>query len=294
VLIDVEGPGRADAVQRITGRFGEGGRENDLFAFGPFADLVGSNIRSLAPDEPVLTATIDEPTLYSYVEPGSGFVPAFVSGEINNLSRLPLEPHIALAVNGIVGGVVPIHSIEGNRAQFGGVVSDALFHDGANPVSLLSMYSMNGETTLNQVTTNIAPSYSFVGSPVSALESSTGARIEIDPEAVVGFVDSAIPANGQRVLTGWAIDGQSMSPVDAVVVFIDGEFVVSLVPNAERAGLAEQMGTQEVLMSGFAVRIPESSFGEDFSRLSVYGVSPSGASELGIVDAVRQELGMTE
>jgi hypothetical protein len=291
VVIDLEGPGRAEAVERLVDRFGEGREEYDLFAYGPFADLVGSSVESIPAGKETLDANIDEPLLYSFVEPSSGFVPAFISGDLQHLNRLPTEPQIALLVNGVIGGVVPLHALDGNSAEFGGVVPGSLFRDGSNPISLLSVYSMDGETVANQVSTNIAPSYRFVEGQEDILESSSGDRIAIDPDAVVGFIDSAVANDGRRLITGWAFERETMEPVQSVAVFVGDQFVVSLVPNAERAGLAEQVGTQRVLMSGFAVPIPEAALGNDLSSLTAYGVTATGASELRIVEAVREQLG---
>ena len=290
VVINTDGPGRAEAVARLVDRFGEGREEHDLFAYGPFAELVGSTIETIPTGDVTLNAIIDEPLLYSFVDPSSGFVPAFVSGDVENLSRLPTEPQVALVVNGVVGGVVPLHGIDGDLAEFGGVVSGSLFRDGANPISLLSVYSMDGEVIANQMSTNIAASYTFPEGQGNVLESSSGDRIEIDPDAVVGFVDSAAANDGRRLITGWAFDRETMEPVESVVVFVGDRFLVSLVPNAERAGLADQLGTQQVLMSGFAVPIPESALGDDLTQLKVYGVSAKGATELSIVEAVQEEL----
>jgi hypothetical protein len=118
--------------------------------------------------------------------------------------------------------------------------------------------------------------------------------IEVDPNAVVGFVDSAVANDGQRLITGWAFERESMDPVQAVAVFVGDRFVVSVVPNAERTGLAEQLGTDSVLMSGFAVSIPESALGDDLTLLRVYGVTSERATELGIVEAVQEELAGSE
>ena len=294
VEIDVTGPGRKDAVQRVISRFGESGTSNDLYAFGPFGNLVGSNVASLSSGEPTIHATIDEPLLYSFVEINSGFVPAYISGEVENLGRLPGEPYVGLVVGGVVGAVVPLYDVEVDVAKFGGVVSDSLFRDGSNSISLLLLYlAEDGEMVVDDVSSNIAPTFALSGTAPEELESSIGGRFRIDPDAVVGFVDSAILGDGHRTLTGWAIDSQSLNPVEAVVFFVGERFVVSVVPNAERRGLADQFGTESVLMSGFAVPIPEATLGDDMSRVRVYGVSAAGATELVIVEPVRTQLGMT-
>jgi hypothetical protein len=201
---------------------------------------------------------------------------------------------MGLVVGGVVGAVVPLYDVEGDVAKFGGVVSDSLFRDGSNSISLLLLSLVeDGEMVVNDVTSNIAPTFALSGTAPEELESSIGGRFRIDPDAVVGFVDSAILGDGHRTLTGWAIDSQSLNPVEAVVFFVGERFVVSVVPNAERRGLADQFGTESVLMSGFAVPIPEATLGDDMSRVRVYGVSAAGATELVIIEPVRTQLGMT-
>jgi len=291
VEIDVASAGRAEAIQRVLDRFGQGDNEHYLFGFGPFADLVGSEAGSLPPGEPILEAIIAEPSLYTAVDLDSGFVPAYVSGSVSSLGQLPAEPHLALVLNGVVGAVVPLHNVNDDTAEFGGVVDDSLFRSGPNHLSLLSLYIVDDELVVNNVASNIAPTFSLTASGPAGLESATGERFEIDPDAVMGYVDSVASGDGRRIVSGWAVDIQDETPVEAVAVFIDDEFIVSVAPDVERPDVVEQIGTDQVLESGFSVSIPESAFGDDPTLVRVIGIISERASELNILEPIRQLLG---
>jgi hypothetical protein len=293
VEIDVDGTGRGEAIARTIDRFGQSGADNDLFAFGPFAEMVGMSTTSLDPNEAVLEAVVEEPDLYSNVELDSGFVPAFLSGEIRNLSSFPETPQLALVLNGVIGAVVPLHDVSSDTARFGGVVADSLFRDGRNDVSLLSLYTNEGDVVVNGVQSNIPPGYTLDSSGSGELAASTGERFEIDGESVIGYVDSVVAGDGQRVLRGWAVDVAGETAADAVAVFVGDQFIASAVPGIERSDVAEQVGSDNALNSGFSVSIAESALGDDPRRVRVIGLSSTGATELLILDPIREQLEVT-
>jgi len=300
VRIDVDGGGRREAVLRLIERFGESGKEQDLFAFGPFAHLVGSPVASLLPGPPVLTASIEDPTIYQFADPGSGFIPAYVAGVVEGGAELATEPHIALALNGVIGAVVPLHDVHDeqdahNKIGFGGVINDSLFVDGPNTLSVLSLHSLDGRIVANHVKTNVAPRLSVVidGGTV-ALQSSNDDTYTVKTDAVEGYIGTATQEAGQITFDGWAIDRATMNPVDAVAVFVGDRFVASVIPSLERKGLAEDFGTDAVLMSGFSITIPAELLREGSQSMEVYGVSGTAASELMIIKPDQEDVEATQ
>jgi hypothetical protein len=290
VEIDVDGPGRYEAVQRMMDRFGESGEAHDLFAYGPFADLVGSRIDSMTVDGPVLEAVIDDPSSFSSVALNTGFVPAYVTGTVSNLDSLPVEPQLAVVVNGVIGTVIPLFNNDGKTAQFGGLVDDSLFRDGQNELSVLSVYSEGDRPIVNGATTNVAPSFSVGTSEFEELRASTGEVFRIDSGAVSGYVDSISPGDGQLLISGWAVDPDGPTPADAVALFVGNEFVASVTPSIERLDVVDQIGHEGVATSGFTLAIPESDLGSDPTDVRVFGVSQRGATELVMLDQIRQLL----
>jgi hypothetical protein len=290
VELDVDGPGRGEAVQRIIDRFGESGEAHDLFAYGPFADLVGTHIDSLPIAQPALEATIDDPSSFSAVALDTGMVPAYVTGTVSNLGRLPVEPQLALVVNGVIGSVIPLFDSDGQSAQFGGVVDDSLFRDGRNDLSVLSLYAEDGQPVVNGVATNIAPTFSLGNSEFEELRASTGEALPIDSSVVTGYVDSISQRDSQWLVSGWAVDHAGMIPAEAVALFVGNEFVASVTPSIERPDVVDQVGSADVSTSGFTLMIPASALGTDPTDVRVYGISQSGATELVMFNQIRQLL----
>jgi hypothetical protein len=78
----------------------------DWFRFGPNADLVGKRVGDLAVAGPGGTAQVLGLDDYHHVDPASGLVPAEVTGRlISTLAGITARPAIAVAVNGVIGGV---------------------------------------------------------------------------------------------------------------------------------------------------------------------------------------------
>jgi hypothetical protein len=283
--VDVSGPGRADAIQRIIDRFGTSDEEHDLFSYGEFSDLVGSRVDSLAPGPAVLSATIDEPPGMGLVDRASGFVPAYVQGRVENLGDLSGEPRLALALNGVIGAVVDLHDIQGDSAAFGGVVDDSLFVNGHNELSIVSLYEEQGTMAVNDVTVDLPGEFSLSGQAgAEVVESSDGVSYPVDPARIAGAVHPYGNPDGRVDLIGWAIDKTTLTPAETVVVFSDGEFVVSITPTLERAGLVEDFGAESVLMSGFAVSIPRSAFSGDPGEIEAFAISADRSTRLPLIE----------
>jgi hypothetical protein len=283
--IDVAGSGRAVAIQRIIDRFGESSEDHDLFSYGDYADLVGATIDSLSPGPPVLSATIEEPPGIGVVDPASGFVPAYVQGRVENLGELSEEPRLALALNGVIGAVVDLHDIQGDSAAFGGVVDDSLFVSGHNELSILSLHEAQGRMAVNDVAVDLPPAFSLSGQAgAEVVESSDGISYPVDTSRIDGAVHPYGNPDGRVDLIGWAIDQTNLTPAEMVLVFSDGQFVVGVVPNLERAGLVEDFGAESVLMSGFAVSIPRSAFSGDPDQIEAFAISVDRSTRLPLIE----------
>jgi hypothetical protein len=218
------------------------------------------------------------------VDRASGFVPAYVQGRVENIGDLSGEPHLALALNGVIGAVVDLHDAQGDSAAFGGVVDDSLFVTGHNELSILSLYDDQGMMTVNDVTVELPPAFSVAGpAGEEILESSEGIFYPLDQSRVVGAVHTWGDPAGRVDLVGWALDQSTLKPAEAVVIFSDGQFVTQVVPNLERPGLVEDYGSDTALMSGFSVSIPRSALNGDTEGIEAFGVSGDRSSRLTVV-----------
>jgi hypothetical protein len=286
VAIDVLGPGRQAAIQRFLSVFGSAERSYDVFAFGPYSELVGREVSDFNVGDPLISADIGGPGSVLLVDLAAGYVPAFVEGTVFGIDRLQTEVQIAIILNGRVSAVVPLHGIDGDQARFGGVMVDDLFVDGVNTLELLTVYRADDRPTFNRVEgTNRG--YSVIQAPDGGetITSSAGESYRVDDSSVLGFVDTASRSLRETILSGWAIHAETRSPVELILVFSNGTFVGKVQPELERAGLAKQFGDEKVLMSGFEVVITG-----PVSEVEVFGLYQGTASRLGIIDSALQSL----
>ncbi len=97
--------------------------------------LVGRRVGDLAVADAGLSATIANRDQFAAVDPVKGRIPAVVHGTV--APGIPADRHLAIAVNGIVGAVVPVLAADGDAPRFAGVIQDeTLFRPGANRVEV--------------------------------------------------------------------------------------------------------------------------------------------------------------
>jgi hypothetical protein len=128
------------------------------FQFGPFADLVGKRPGQVGL-EPGSggSATVDRLGDLRGVDPASGTVPAMVSGQVSLAAGAPARPAVAIAINGVIGGVSPLFKEErdelgseprGPRDKFAAVTPDTLFKKGDNRLELFLVDTSGGRVRL--------------------------------------------------------------------------------------------------------------------------------------------------
>ncbi len=122
------------------------------FAFGPHADLVGRRVDDLAVTGHGGTARVLGLGDYDHVDPGRGWVPAQVSGQLTGpASARPARPVVAIAVNGVIGGVSETFaSGRSPPTRFSAMVSDSLLRPGGNQLQLFLVDS--GQQRLRPLT----------------------------------------------------------------------------------------------------------------------------------------------
>jgi Sulfatase len=132
------------------------GREGmrGLYRFGAFADLIYRDPASVGPIGGSPTAAVlDDGRWYRTIEPGSGKIPALVSGRLAALP--PAGASVLVAVNGRIGGgsrLFPEHPGE-PADRFAAIVPDSLWKagDGHHQLQLYLLDRSGGEPRLRPV-----------------------------------------------------------------------------------------------------------------------------------------------
>ncbi|MBD0291833.1 MAG: sulfatase-like hydrolase/transferase [Thermoleophilia bacterium] len=116
--------------------FGTGADRLRLFRIGPFGDLVGRRVADLpTSDAGAGVAAIDERDRFASVDKSSGFLPAYVTGRLEDGRP---GTYLVLALNGRVGAVVRAFELAG-ETRFAAMLPEELFRAGANEVEIFAL-----------------------------------------------------------------------------------------------------------------------------------------------------------
>jgi hypothetical protein len=132
------------------------------FRFGPHGDLVGRRPGQVG-IEPASagSAKVDKLADYRRVDPGSGLVPAQVSGQVSLAAGVPARPAVAVAVNGVIAGVSETfrerRDAQGSQPvgppdKFSAMALDTLFKKGDNRLELFVIDGAGGQVRLRPLT----------------------------------------------------------------------------------------------------------------------------------------------
>lgn len=269
--------GLQEAVKRKTALFGAGADTRKLFAQGGAWELVGERIDSLAVVHPGdVTAVLTEPERFANVRPDLGFVPALISGVVSGAGLTSGDTAAAVAVNGVVRAVTPLVRF-GQGARFQTMVPESSFGPGSNDIEVLVIDRGAGRRVRSASLVTGSYTLSAAGG-AERLQTSSGHTIALEPGVVRGTVDawSRTDLEDYFSIWGWAAD-LSHGGLPSVLVFADGRYVASTGPSADRPDVAKAFKDDEMLRSGYVVRIPWSAV-EGAERIRLFGVSSRGAA----------------
>jgi hypothetical protein len=154
---------QAKALRGVTDRMVKAGNGYlGWFQFGRFADLVGRRPGQVGVDPAAGgSAKVDRLGDFRGVDPASGTVPAMVTGQVSLGPGAPARPAVAVAVNGVIGGVSELFKEvrdnqgsqpEGPRDKFAAMTPDTLFKKGDNRLELFLVDASGGTVRLRPLT----------------------------------------------------------------------------------------------------------------------------------------------
>jgi hypothetical protein len=128
------------------------------FQFGPHGDLVGRRVAEVGVDPAGAGgARVEKLAEYRRVDPGSGWVPAQVSGQVSLAAGVPAHPAVAVAVNGVIAGVSETfrerRDAKGSQPvgppdKFSALTLDTLYRKGENRLELFVIDDSAGRVRL--------------------------------------------------------------------------------------------------------------------------------------------------
>jgi hypothetical protein len=267
---------REEGLDRMLGLFGAGSGWPVLYRAGIPPGLAGAPAARHVTGAADARFRPDAPQLFQAVDPGSGSVPALVTGTISG--RIPRDAPIALALNGRIAAVAAPFR-DGERLRLAAMTDPAGLRRGRNRVTAyLAAPAAGGEPTGLLAMRQDAPE-------VYALESRGGRTLlrsrsdlaEVgDAGELTGYVERVDRQPGGLVVRGWAAGRRSGRPADRIVLFSGGRFLTSTRPALPRPDLARPAGAA-VPRAGFSVG-PLG--GANPERIRVFALAGGAAAEL--------------
>ena len=203
---------------------------------GPLYGRLAADLAAAAPE--AAEVQYDDPGRYTAVDPASGVVPAFVTGRLSGGARAGLR--LAVLVNGRICAVTEAYSDNG-EVGFGALVPEGSLRPGRNRVEVRALRGTPGAPALAKFASSERRLVEEDGK--TYLESPSGARVEVRPGAVQGFVETAGTV-GDRVVVaqGWAADTKRKQPAERVLLFADGRLLADEPPSKPRSDLVKLHG----------------------------------------------------
>ena len=123
----------------------------DLFKLGPRPDLIGKSVSSLTMSgNSSLTVSLNGAVKSAARSVTStSAVPTLIWGHLNG----KVGGTIAVAVNGVIGAVVPTYADNGAPLSIEAIVPTSLWHNGANDISVYTVGGSGATTQLHHVRT---------------------------------------------------------------------------------------------------------------------------------------------
>jgi Sulfatase len=291
--------GVRDVTADVEALFGDEHGSFDLYSLGAYDSLVGLTTAGLAFGPSELAAEVEEIWRLSHVAPYTGFVPGFLHGHL--VGKVDEDVHVAVALNGVVGTVVPVFDPDGEESRFNALLPDEAFVAGYNDLELFAVSGPSNapviETVALEGNTRFQMENAEDGRVTRLLDSEGGSWPVVQRSTVTGYVDAAgwpeaeYETFGPKdlYLHGWAVDRRSMKPVDRVVYFANEVFAGSARIDVERSANAEFYESDDVLVSGFVGRLAHFLPSQNM-KVRAFALFDGNAHELPITDVALADI----
>jgi hypothetical protein len=247
---------------------------------GPAPDLVGRAVT----EWPKVAhgrahVRIEDEHLFAKVDTGSRFVPAYVRGSVLGLPDDAARPHLAIAINGVVGATTWGRP-HGTGHSFSAMLPPRLLRPGVNALDVFVLPA-DGRSAPQHLAQDMAIRYRMVSTSAGErLVDENDRAFELRPDAVSGWVDQWMPTDAGWRASGWAVDRARWVGAHALVAFVNGEMAGASWTYLERPDVAQHLGRDEAALSGFAIDVERRGRGS-VRQVRIFALTADGfASEL--------------
>jgi hypothetical protein len=288
VMLDNPESGLAESTHRIESLFGTEGGGIDLYSFGGYDSLLGTEPSPSSSPPSGLKARVDEIWRLDHAAPSTGFVPGFLHGYLEG--NVDQGLHIAVSLNDVVRTVVPTFEVD-NETRFNVIVPDDAYVAGFNDLELHAVSGSSDQPHLRSIEVTGNSSFDVEsdssGRAIRLMDSEGGSWPVKNPSTMTGNVDAAawresgfqLASPPDLHLSGWAIDEALLTPVEQVVFFVGEEFAGSAAIDVERTDVEELYESSDVRVSGFLAKLSHLN-STDTSDIRVFAIGEDEAAEI--------------
>ena len=247
------------ALKRKLALFGDGTTPNGLFKIGPHPDLIGRPINGLQiVENRNVEIELDQKKFFDNVNLSSDYLPAMITGRVYTRNH-QLKPTLAVSVNGTIQAITKPYFREGKGDKFLAMLPESSFRNGKNDVDVFVIAIHEGRPRLEGIQT-LNSSFSLIGSSGwggETLASSEGRKFRVVKASYLhAYLDAATIDEGRLMLVGWAADVKSIQLPEALIIFLNGDFMFSGRTGVRRPGLAKTFGAPKLEWAGFRFDLP--------------------------------------
>lgn len=233
-----------------------------LYDAGDEHGLVGKHVSDLAQSKatsPIVK--IDQADFYQRVNLTSGFIPLVVHGRFDTAPENLPSRRVAVSVNGTIRAVSSLLQIPGRLNEFELLLPPFAFTDGANRVEAWLVLESGNSVSLLRAESADQPGYRLISDPDGSLSLYFDGVVRAVEKGVIVGWSQVLSSETENVLqlAGWAADLENGIPAEQVVIFIDGEFYSSLVPERTSNSVGKRYDNPALDNCGFRIPVPISS-----------------------------------
>jgi hypothetical protein len=285
---------RSAALERKLRLFGSGKtRPEGLFLIGPHSEIIGQHVKDLEIGEASRVAIhLDFPGFFASVDPAADFIPAHITGSVHTDWQEGLPLSLAIAINGTIRAMTQPWTlpVDGEIGKWSAIANEAEFRPGHNAVEIFLISPFEDKPVLAKTSglTYVLAESGEKGR--GALLSSNGTSIPLIPQALRGFVDYTAINNNRVEFAGWAIDEPHSQLPQAILVFINGQFLYAGRTFRPRPDVSQWLDNPAFTHSGFFYSFPLALFKSSTNpEARFFAVSKSSvASELNYLAKYRE------
>ena len=265
--------------------FESGEKVGGLYRIGRYSQMIGQDLGAhVVGRAPDVRIWIDDGHLWEDIDPGSGAVPARITGQVDIISGERENLDLAVAVNGTIQAVTRSF-LKSDDISFSAIVPETSFRKGHNRVELYVVSGPADGPSVRAPANARAATSNYSLSKLDGretIETPEGQLILIVPGAVGGTVDRGIQEADAAIIVGWAADLRGWQPAESILVLLNGEVVHLVQPNRTRPDVAAHYGKPDLARSGFVLMFVSEALGDSANaEVRVIALSSHGvASEL--------------